>query len=76
MAFTALSQASGTFVNYNMLMTVSLESYPASTPAIIPLVFKYRECAPFDFTFAEDLQDAVFDFYVGEEYPDIDLTIA
>ena len=57
-------------------MTVRLTSYPASTPAVIPVVFRYRECAPFDFSFSEELQDAEYEYYVGETYPDIELTIA
>ena len=76
MAFNIKSQASGTYTTYDMKMTVSLKNYPNSTPAIIPLVFNYRECVPFDFNFAEELKDAYYEFHVGDTYPDIDLTIA
>jgi hypothetical protein len=37
----------GTFIIYKMTLEVSLKNYPTATSALIPVTFKYRECAPF-----------------------------
>ena len=51
LAFGLHSEATGSFIPYRMALIVSLKDYPTATSAIIPVIFNYRECSPFDFRF-------------------------
>lgn len=77
LTFKVVSFATGDYVSYEMVLTVSLVDYPTATPAMLPLFLNYRECAPFGFDYDASLKGAYFEYYAREEsYPEIDLTIA
>lgn len=57
-----------------MSLTASLENYPTSTPAVIPVTFYYRECFPFNFEF--NVISEVVEVYAGETAEDIDVSVS
>ena len=57
-----------------MTLTISLKDYPTAIAAVIPVIFKYRECAPFDFKFS--FEGRVIELYAGEQNPDFDISIS
>lgn len=74
LTFKIDSFPTGAFVLYKMTLTVSLKNYPTATAAVIPVIFKYRECVPFEFKFNYEAQ--VIELYADERHPDFDISIS
>lgn len=74
LTFGLKSFPTGTFILYKMTLEVFLKNYPTATSAFIPVTFKYRECAPFNFK--SNFDGKVIELFAGESYPNLDVSIS